>query len=588
MADVVIQIGDELLDVDADSKFGLTFKNQWLDFGRDSGMRTYDVSVPATRKNNRLFQYHEMPSTDGQRTRMKAAVTVGGVRLDGHIYVDEWSGNRYSLLFITGVDVNFTTPINSSIYEDSINYDKSFLRTGGTIPNFGLYNYLNSVNPPHSRIYPTANLGYLIDTAANYLGYNVNYLSAERLQDAHAYGLILDRMEVKQSVMVRVQGHALKPNSSTPPWVVTPSSGSLADAGLTVSQKTYKRGDFGIQCQVWVIKALRDVTIRVGSGQGIIIAKGRGTDIVMNVNGLPFQHLGQQGQTFDLPAGDWFSVGSWDEVHGGFFGGIVWNYAESPHGFTTDLDFTFEVERETTTIAEFGDILRLDQNLPDMTLDDYLTNFCLLTCQVWSVDFHSKEINVRPLDGMLTNMWEVSGVERMKIAGVNSVKKYIDGWGINNVITCKSADYVNESCKFFRNFVQNNDFVDDEQVIGQVAWNEGNWVDSSGEPILFAEDITLDEDGNFSGKGNLTIIVENDPGEMARHVEVLNRQAIGEAFRAFVYDASTITLDIYMYAFDFVNLQGTDGRCVTWGGKRWVVREANWSGEVATLTLISV
>lgn len=588
MKRITIQIGDELLDVDGESGFGLSFRNQWLDFGRDGGVRSYDISVPATRKNNRIFGFHESPSMDGVRSSARAAVTLGGVRMDGDLFVDEWSGGRYSLLFVTGYDDNFGRAPDSSIFTNTLTYDKTSFQRGGTIPDFGLYVYNNDSPAANPVIYPTANLGYLIDTIAGNLGYSVTYSSALRLQDAHAFGLVLDRMEVREDVDVTVVGHALKPTATTPAWAVTVSTGTLADAGLAVTQKTYKRGDFLVECQVWVFKALRDVTIRVPGSQGILIAKGNGNDIVMNETGHTFYNLGQRPETFDLEAGDWFSVGSWDEVHGGYFGGIRWNLAANPHGFTTDLNFTFSVERVSSSLSSYGDLLRLSQNLPDMSLEDYLTNFCLLTCQVWVPDIAAKTIEVRPLDAMLASPWQAGLVERMRLAEVGSVKKYVDGWARHNYVRCKSADYVNESCKFVRDYEQGNDYPEDERDAGTVAWNEGNWNDANGEPALFLDDIITSDSGELSGKGKLTILAESASGESARHVEVLNREGIGETFRSFIYSATTVRVTMYMKGYEFLRLNGTDGRMLTWGGRRWIVREGNWSDGAADLTLLSV
>lgn len=590
MADIFIQMGDELLDVDADTSIGFEFQNHYLDFSRDSGVRTYDLDVPSTRKNDRLFSFHELANMPGLRRSVSATVGVGGILLYGRMYVDEWSGGRYSLLFVTGVDEDFSRIPDGGLFNDSLIYDKSQIRHGGPIPNFGLYDYENPTTQGIQYLYPTANLGYIIDTISANLGYSVIYLSGNHLQNAHSFGLVLDKMDVKQTIAINARGHASLSDSPTNPWTVTVQPGfSLADAGLMVSQKTYRRGDFDVEFQAQVFKALRDVSVTVPGGQTVIIAQGDGNHILGS--GTPVE-IAAEGHTFDLEAGDWFTFGRPSEMHQAPFTANRWNWnlLENPRAFCVDINVNFSTTREVSQFPSVGDIVNLGQNLPELSLTDYLNNFCLLTCQIWRFNETTRKIEVFPLDDAIRNSWETATMEGLRMSSVDSVKKYIDGWARNNYVRCKSADYVNESSRFVRNYEQFNDIPEDARDIGTVAWNEGNYDNdpNTGEPIVFLDDVVLEQGGGVSGKGRLSIIVENSPAQRARHVEVLNREGIGEAFRGFVHRSSSVKVSLILRGLEFLNLSGTDGRVITWGGKRWIIREANWSNGVASVTLLSL
>ena len=578
--EIYIKCGDQMLDTDEGSRVGFSYKSRWL-MEKDGGKyRTFDLSVPATDTNNKVFLYDEEPVAAGVRQGMSATVSSGGVLLDGVLFVSQYSGGRYNLLFVHGVLSRAFSVVPSWAIDNVITVeDKMQPTTSGRIPDFGFYQYDSGafqgvVYPPLS-LFPCANLGYLINTFAAYGGYTVNYPPAAlgRRYQADAYGLILSTMNVYTRDSVTATG------SGVGGWNATVAGGgTLSQLGLDVVGKWFKRGLFDNKKIVFAFVATRPITVVIADGQNVVIASGQGYELHNSWSGI-------DGCTIEMETGDWFTAVSpadWTR----HFGHEKWNGGLiNPHGYESTVSVSFEV-CENTGVPSSGSQIDLSMNLPSLTLQQYLDAYCMIICAVWDIDEEAKEINIHPFDEMLGSLNYFISLDDRKVTSISSVKRYIEGWSRHNYIRCDSKNVQDESY-FKRDYPVENDYLDEEREVGVIPFNEGDWaLNQYGQKELFSMDVVQTSNGELHYEGVVTVFYENALHDGALHIQTVNDEGVGVDYAAFTRQATTVEVNVAMSLQEFMRIE--DRAAVTFRGATYVVESAQWGDGSARLVLLSV
>lgn len=584
MIEVTINIGGVLLDTDEGTQLGMAYHSRWLFGDGGAKRRSFDMSVPVTVHNDNAFAGYQEPARDGVRQRIAATVVAGGVLMNGLLYVTNCSNGRYQILFVTGNIFEGFDNVPNWRFPDTLTVrDKETPVTGGIIPSFGFYQYDNGtfngvVSPPVS-LFPTANLGYIIDTLAAAAGWTVVYPPAVmgRRYQAAAYGLILPTMRVYNDNTVNIDG------SGVGGWNVTvQGGGTLANCGLAVQTRRYKRGNMNENKTVHTFTALRPVKVVFEESQGVVVAGGQGYDIYNNWNG-------QRGCEIDMQTGDWFTVVSPQDWH--WVGGRAsnkWNGTlNTPRGYETQITAVFSTH-EDAGVASSNSVIKLSLNLPDMKLKEYLDAYCDVICATWEADDATKIITVTTLEELLSNLDNWLELDNEKVVSIGDAKRYIDGWSQHNYVVFKSADNVPDWARFRRDYPVVNDYLEKEREVAVVPFNDGEWAyDANGKKTVFLDDVTLETNGEMNYKGVLTLVYENNGGNTgALHVQTVNDEGLGELFGAFTRSAMSLEVDVVMPMMRFAQID--ELKAVTFRGRSFVVEGARWAGGICTLCLLSV
>lgn len=584
--DVYINIGGTLIDTDAQTKIGFAYNSRWL-LNEDAGKyRTFDLSVPATKTNNKVFSFYEEPAAAGVRQSMKAIIMSGGVSLEGKLYVTNHGGGRYDLLFVYGALFSGFRDVPSWGFTDQLTVvDKEQAPASGQIPNFGWYQYDNglyngSVSPPVS-LFPMANLGYIIDTMAALAGYTVNYPDPllGRAYQADAYGVILPTMDVYNEDKAIVSGHGYGAGAG---WSVTMAGGgTLNAAGLDIDSKILKRGMLNQEnVAVLGFRALRPLRVTFAQSQNAVVVSGNGYDIKND-------WLGAGGCDMDLETGDWFTIvnpADWSM----FFGHEKWNGSiYNPHGYESAVSASFDIYESTGT-PQNGSTIDFGLNLPqDMGLQDYLNAYCLLICATWSVDEAAGVINITTFDSLLQNLDFWLNLDGEKIISIDSAKRYIEGWAQHNIVRCRPADYVPEYSHFLRDYPVLNDYLDDTRDVGVIPFNEGEFtLNQWGQKAAWIDNVQQQANGDVMYRGVLSLVYENLNHDGALHLQTINDEGVGRAYGEFTQNADTFEVSVLMPLYKFLELR--DDKAVTFRGASFVVESAQWGDGVAKLKLLSV
>lgn len=582
---VRLQLGEAFLDTDNATRVGFKYTGGWVDgAAANEKCRTFDLSVPATPHNGELLQWSADPVQRGMRHGVTAVMITGWVWIQGTLYLTGWAGGRYSLLFIYG-HAAASLDGNTPHFGIGINLGKDNKRTvGGTIPDFGLYSYENTTGNTGSTAVPldsmpVVNLGYLLEGLATAAGYTVTWPAPSGWLNPHSYGLVLPTVVVEDWARVTVTGCADQTGGFS--TTVTGGGGTLASIGLQITGCWYRRGSLNTRRMVYIFRATAPVTIRPANNDAAYVG-GEGYDVLSGGEiYAPFDH------EFDLNTGEYFTLVAPSDAHRNIINHWHWHQTQ---GYEGAVNTAFEVLL-TTSEPTAGMTLELDENLPDITLKDGLNAFCDIICGVYDIDPVAMTITVDSLENVMQAGNVDFDLNTMRVVEISSVKDYIDGWAQHNIVRCKSAEYVQEHEHFKHDYEVENDYLDDERIVGEIPWNEGGY--SMGYPgfetrkIAYLDDITIPS-GNapYEYKGVLTIICESPAGCPALHLQTVTDDGVGVAFGRFTKITRQVEIKVEMPLFRFVAIRNI--AFAHYNSNTYVIRSAEWSEGVARLTLLTL
>lgn len=614
---ITIQIGNSVLDVDSSTKLSLTYDSGLYKSGSVQIGYSLGLSVPSTRINDNVFNLDRVPSVDGVRHGAAALVACDGMVIPGTIYLQRYSGGRYELLFLYGK----LAKSKNSLFTVSL---RGNLHTGMTIATtdklmaadwcgrnsapFAFVGYNNGVisngrvfgsdvttdmpaNMP--TIFPAVNFGWLVETACVNAGFRVVLPEYSGVADMYEYAIILDSMKhVDSAGLVSVNATG----SARAGWTLNVTAAQLADLGLTMATKRYKRGAFGANVTAYVFVATRHVAIRYAAGSvqtntHNVFCGGEGYDWL---GAAPFSAAARD---FELEAGEWFTVVEAADMHPGIFG----DHWDLTDGYTTAVNVTFEVDDgDPQDYPLAGETVSLDDNMPDVTLAQLLQTAAALTDSVFTIDddgvirfYTMADIynEIRLGDPLLIS------VEELPILQRGEVLRYIDGFGKVTKVDCKSADYVTEEGKYRQSYPCDNDILDDEVTLYTIPFNEGNRVltgTGDGQYWSFrGQDVELGTNNEPSYKGKLSLIMSSSyccpsfPGGDVQHIQTaVDFGGVGDTSRANTREAVTVRVTVRLPLAVFLKL--SPDKTATWEGMTYLVRTATWSDNWCDLELVSL
>lgn len=578
---IEIVIRGNRVDTDKDTRLGLKFTGGIFRIADNEFTRSYGLSVPETDGNNKLFNHDGDPVMDGARTVSEGYIMAGGVIMSGDLYLQSYGGRRYELLFVERRGSSLINiPLNqlSQVYfPDTITVRPKDVPSETTVPDFGWYWYHNETSHYGDvglpNIYPVTNLGYLIKEAAGAAGYAVQYLNGGSIyEDANNYGIILSSMNTYSSATVTVDG------SGHGGWNAVVSGGqTLADIGLSIVARQFKKGLFGANITVYTFTALRHIRVRCDNSDLRVFMNGQGK----SENWLNWPEY--QSIDIELNAGEYFTIVSYMDIHDGVFT----DYVSLSGGYSTNIPTTTLEVLDNDGIAGDGETIYLRNNLPDMTLADLLTAYCNLTCSSWTVDDSAGRVVVETfahaLSGAGTHKIDLDAA---RVVSVDSVERFLGGFARHNRVVCKPASYVTDEYKFLRDYPCANDILDDDSEYAVIPFNEGNYeIDGNGDLIAHFDDVTIGSNMEVQYKGVLSMFFAHLSGGAALHLQTINDAGgMGNEFAAFTNQATTVKVTVLLPLLEFAKF--TPSTVCTWRGRDYIIRTATWGEGKCVLELV--
>ena len=585
--DLIINYGGVLLDVDEQSIGGFETSTLW-DFGMEATQgkgRSLDLSVPATKANRKTLNFYDSITGEGVRRGIEGAIICGGVAIDGTIFVSGFSRGRFDLMIAYGRNFAGFSGGNYAL-QDTMTYNTlSVPANSGAIPDFGWYEYGNFFSPHATtgiipKLMPCTNLGHIITRMAAAAGYTVSYpaVSLGRQYQADAYGLVLPSFGLRGVYhQINITGNALNGYTAT---VV--GGGTLADAGLEISQAFFKRGQVPQSVRINVFRTLREVNITLPANSGVVMCGGGGYIIYNNWEGT-------QGVTVRFRSGAVFALVNANEWHKAGKNNY-WNRFELPPAYEGNITVSLQSNYGAFETPDNGDTMYLAEALPPKTLEEWLNIYANLIAGVWTADEFTKVITITTYSELVSAAFLEAGhhiaLEKERVTGIDSVKRYIDGFAQHNYTRCVAGkNYPN---RYTRDLRCQNDYLQEKKELSEIPITAGDWMDSSDPAVirLMLDDVRQDDSGAFVYNGELALFFENNvTNDGARHIADTIDMGVGEDLQELVENGSSVSVKMLMPLFRFAGLN--ERTCVSFHGRNFVVRNAKWSGGVAQLDLIT-
>lgn len=590
--EIYINYGGEWLDVD-DSTFGGFDTSTLWDFkdpATRGKARSMDLSVPATVKNTKIFNYFKLLPGEGIRRGINGAVTAGGKVINGVIFVTKYAGGRYSLMIAYGRNFEGFEP-NNSAFTDTLTYANTDVPAiNGSIPNWGWYEYKNGLSPHaavgtadglKANMFPSTNIKHIIDVLSASAGYAVSYPDPliGRQYQADAYGLILPNYGVrKMTYDIHIVGSAYGGYNCS-----VSGGGTLADAGLEFFDTYYQRGDRYQDVKVHIFKAKRMVRVTLPDNSGVVVTSGEPYHPFNDWEGTQgVDQVFYPGRVFAfVRADEWHKLGSNHIWNGPWmlqsaFEGIVNINIQTCAG-QLDAPYNFPVN---------GDVMELGVALPEKPLQEWLDMYCNLIAGVWTVDEATHTITIKTYKELINDAYSDTdhhlSLENENVVNIDSVTRYVDGFAQNNYTKTQDETYI-------RNLQCYNDYLSESKDLSEIEVDAGN-LEMTATPdvnIVSVNDVYNNEDGRRTYDGKLTVFFENTATtDGARHIMDTLSMGVGEDVQQLVSNGSSVVVKVRMPYFRYANINHLT--CASLHGRNFVVQKAKWDKGVAQLDMLDV
>ena len=574
--------------------------------------RSASFDIPATPQNDRIFQlakWIQAPGT-GMRRRYYAQMQASVVTKNGYIYVDAYAKGNYKAIFVTGELLGLQQIRDAGKLADLAIFSDTVAWTAGLVPdlpnratdNWNIVKYSQAGSPPH----PSWLIKYVVDTivAANNLPAINIPASGHGLRVITGVPQLLKQTDVSFARAI-ASGNWVDVTQTYPyPRITTlgiqSSAGDLSGLfSLADYDVQYRRHweDYDFQTMQPV---LRTVTY-AGNVQHLVttqkvkltFSRDFPADTYIGTFDDYGQYTGGFGFLGDRSFGKYWngSQSVTTRIGEPLAGRTVVLEAGTSFVFVREsdlLDYTKYTEDTTThetweqgwknvrsafdvtgvTIegdgdAVVGNTVRLQDNLPDITLVDLLKAVAALTGKVLNYTDYSGVT----FDDLDVSTWSVK--ELKNVISVETMSRKFGEYAQRNTLQFDSDKSVAQSARVIDAYVIDNDNLESVKELQTVPFSEGGVnYDGAVEIVAVAED--NEKDTVADAATSVT--------SMARASLPLNENLQS------LCDASTaVTLQVSMSLLEYESIQAKTA--IYYDGVKYVWAEAQWSKDVATFKL---
>lgn len=386
-----------ILDLYDNAGLQFTHSNPLFAFDELKCERTTNFKLPATPTNDRVFSLAKIPaySGEGMRRKFPCQLQAGTVVRDGYLYVANFDGKDYNAVFVTGELVGLQRIKDLGKLSELIEYTETeTYGEDGVSPTAAQYDVWRNVNylkPSGDTLRPSLNGSRLYYDILLRNGIAASPL-AESLEGMRIIPAELKGADTSMRFKCTIADNQ-QPSSPSP---TTPFNTLLFDSSLFDAKNT----DYGVAIlqtggtspnnwfNVMQYKAKTNLTLVIpdnwpdtlyiydlsgnhGDGNGDSFYGERWFSKELNQSGVTVHGDRLAGRSVEIAAGETFSfVDSryylYDSVTA--MGKTTYNRGfmlkETP---TFNTDYTIEVK----TDAETGNLVRAQDNLPDITFIEY-------------------------------------------------------------------------------------------------------------------------------------------------------------------------------------------------------------------------
>lgn len=604
-------VNGQYLELPADFSIQFQKKNILFSFDNIECERSTSFDIPATPQNDRIFELsRQVQNTgSGMRKRYDAELQGSGVTKRGYLYVDAYEGGKYKAIFVTGQLLGLLKIKDAGKLDELAQFDDVVLLSNENVPNlpiratdnWNMVKYSQVGSPPH----PSWLIKYVVDTI----------VSANNMQSitipANGQGLrvIVGKPQLLKPTDIThvrtVDGYWVDPTQTYPYPRITYDAIQAVGANLSELfssanfDVSYRRHweDFDFETNKPI---LRTVTYVGNVGHLIALQKLKITfakDLPTDIYIGTFDQYGQYNGGFNFYADRKFGK-SWNgsqsvtnRIGEPLAGRTV--TIEAGQSFTlireSDLlDYTEYTEDTTThetweqgwknvrsafnvtgvTIegdgdAEIGNAVRLQDNLPEITLVELLKSVAAVTGKV----LNYTEQDGITFDDLDSDTWSVK--ELKDVVKVGTMNRKFADYCQRNILQFDTDHTVASASRVISAYVIDNDNLESVKELQTVPFSEGG-VNYEGA----VEIVEVSEDN------------ENDTvADAATSVTRMARASlpINDGLQGLCDESTSINMQVRMSLLEYESIGSKTA--LYYDGVRYVWTEAQWSKGVATFKL---
>lgn len=560
------KINNDFLELPAGFGLQFTRKNPLFAFDALECERTVSFDIPATPKNDRIFELARwvQASGAGMRRRYDAQLQGSMVTKDGYLYVSEYNDGKYKAIFVTGELLGLQRIKALGKIPEIMTYQQTIaVSNSGGYPSAlaaSIWANVQYRRPSGEPLSPSISLQKLYETVC--AQYNIN-------GDAFPSELVGMRIVTrskgiqKGTVEFAGAGSAMATDGTYPVcyseslnlagFVIQTSSTHVAlrtNGGATIYT--------GAALQLYTLQTLK-ITFPDDWNDdlfvGYFVTHAQSEEHLLHIfdfyGDRSFDETGTvtgeslRGRTVEVPTHGYFAIiNKNDYVYQQASGGLEqgWAFASA----SNEAIFSLE-----GVDVQVGDYVRLQDNLPDITFTELLKVIAALCGRVLNYD----ETNGVTFDALNLSAFPVRDVS--DIIKTGSLTRTFTDYAQNNVIV------LNDEPEDVRTvYTIDNENIETEKELLKIPFDAAQTLDGA----LYIENAEADTLG-ATGAQYLT------------RVQLIKNNGLQS-----LCDASTsLSAQIRMTLFEFNQL--TAKTAIRVRGVRYVWTEAQWAKDVATIKL---
>lgn len=497
-----------LLDLLDNSKLQFTHDNPLFAFDNLKCERTTQFKLPRTQKNDAVFSLARIPAYDGTGMRQKftAQLQSGAVVKDGYIYIGSYNGDTYDAVFVTGELIGLQALRDAGKISEVMTYtDYVTIGGAGVTPATASGNDLRWANvnyayPSGTIRRPSIWLAKIYRDMCSQLGITAASLptAAEELWLVSKANGVSEDMEFVCERIDNTQPSATQP---TDPYNKLTYNNTYFDSeaveyGISKINPSSSAYNPNMYFYVVQFKAKTDLRLEFPENWPSTMYVYDLSLVHEDDNGLPF--YGDRGFT----TGDLFDTSThiypYGDVLAGraieILAGDVFSFVDSRYynyfrqevlgtyyynaGFFLDetgsADFagtyTIKVSSMNSPLQD-GDICRLQDNLPDVTLIELLKVFAVVSGKVLNYT-EANGISFDDLDFSTWGTFDLTG----KLTKRGELKRTFADYAQTNLLAYNSDDSVRDPIT--ASYTINNDNIAEEKTLVTIPFSEGDYWDN--------------------------------------------------------------------------------------------------------------
>lgn len=584
--------------------------------------RTQAFDIPATPNNERVFGLAKLPAYngDGMRRRFDAELQDGTVVKRGFLYVDKYNGKNYNAIFVTGelyglLRIKNAGKIADIWQPDEIalfgldEYNADFSSVASDVRRWRNIKYRRGIGD----IVPSVSVDYMVQQLASILRVTVNTpTSAKNLRIlppiAHSVR--------EQTITISNRNNGVLPVTDDDPTrlsntitagiddILTPNEDVVITYGQKRNEQTYLkdwnylintlnvRQDVVLKfpdnfpADVFLCNVVDGRTIEFLGGysfnksefaiQGETYNNNTGECVTLNEGVITGKPLA--GRSVDVPFGSHIVLLTRkDYCHS--VGDPVTYYYKNDWAFDLpDYSYTLTIKGTEDMVQTRGSIVRLADNLPDITFIELLKAIGYVTGKQLNYD----DENGITFDDLNVSAWDILDVSGM-VLEITDITRTFGEYAQQNNVVFEDDELLFADEQLTQQYTVQNENIAESKELARIPFSPASYIIEDGNVRAYVRNGEEETGEVYTPAKNMLLQTNGTGGDIYMHRVELTKN---NGLQILCNKSTSLTAKLRMTLSEFESIRAkTTLLCL---GVQYVWTEATWSGNIAKINLSKI